>query len=738
MLARLLLLVTVLALVPALAHAQAPFEDLIVPVNGVTSLDAASFYLVIGASANGQVRVYTRSAVGTPWTLDGVLAPSDGAPACFGNRVALSQGRVLVSDPCKATGGASGGRAHMFRRDPGGWVEEAVFVPPTTEDDFDFFGYRVALDGTVAAVGAPDDGSGSYGGTILYALTDGTWVPHLTDADASALAASAPYVTIGGGDGRGVTVVYEHTPTGWATNPLAGEPGSASRASTGQLGLDGTRLLRIASGGIRSWVKTGTDWVRVGELPLSSSSIYLDVRGGRAAVRLSTNGVIRLYRTDASGLGWAGPIAVGAYSACESPQVAPTFIACGSSGSNVIRIFDTTALPDPPATPVLTAPADGAQGERTVTFAWEPVPGATSYVLEYSEYPDLIDPGGDATPSRTGLTAPTVTITGLSENTTYYWHVRAVSAAGSGAWSPTRVYRTEGRLPPPPPLVSPADDTAFTASVTTALFRWEGSGRTDDYRLQIAPEPTFSAPVVDQLTLSTQVTVPLEPLTRGQLYHWRVIARNVAGTSVSDVRTFMRASDAPTAAPVLASPADGTADVPRQTTLSWQVLNGAASYDLWVSASPTFDPILHQQLSIVGTEVTLPEPLAALQTHYWQVRGRNVNGVGPWSAPWSFTTGGQIVSADDEPSGEPALRVAPNPSAGPATATLALPTAARASVRLVDALGRELAVLLDGDAPAGASALALPSLPAGTYWVLAETEVAGEAHRLRVGVVVAR
>lgn len=734
---RLILLCTALALGASVARAQAPFEDIILPVDAVSSLDVANFYLVAGASANGVVRVYTRSAVGAPWTLDGVLAPSDGAPACFGREVAFSQGRVLVADPCKVTGAPSSGRAHMFRRDAGGWVEEAVFVP--SGQYMNDFGTAVALDGTVAAVGSPDSGAGN-GGTIRYALTDGVWVPSVSFADSYRLAASAPYVAIGGGTNRyPFTAVHEHTPAGWISNPLAGEPGSASRASRGDVGLDGTRLLRIAStGGIRSWVKTGTDWVRVGELPLSTAGVYLDVRGGRAAVHANPNGTIRLYRTDASGLGWAGPIAVGTYSPCEFPQVAPTFIACGGSGTNVIRIFDTTALPDPPATPVLTAPADGAQGERTVTFEWEPVSGATSYVLEYSEYPDLIDPRGDPTPSRAGLTAPTVTISGLAENTTFYWHVRAESAAGSSAWSPTRTYLTDGRPPPVPPLVAPADGTAYSASATEAVFQWGGSGRTDDYRLQIAPEPTFSAPVVDQLTVSTQVTVPLEPLTRGQLYHWRVTARNVAGTSVSDVRTFMWAPDAPTAAPVLVSPADGAVDVPRQATLSWQALDGAASYDLWVSASPTFDPILYQQLGIVGTEVTLPEPLAANQTHYWQVRGRNVNGIGPWSSPWSFVTGGQIVSGDDGPAGEPSLRVAPNPSAGAASVTLSLPAASRASVRLFDPLGRELAVLLGGDVPAGASALALPSLPAGTYLLRAEVEVAGEVRVLRAGVVVAR
>lgn len=733
---RLALLCTALALGAPGVRAQAPFEDLTLPVTSVRSLDVANFYLVAGTG--NSVRVYTRSAVGAPWTLDAVLAPSDGAPACFGEQVSLSQGRILVSDHCKNTGGLSNGRVHIFRRDAGGWVEEAILQPAPDDDQLNNFGIVVALDGPLAIVGAPDqgeDGNGSYGGSVLYELSGTAWTAVAGAGDANTIAASAPYAALGGGRGRGVTSVLERSGGVSHVVNLPQEHGNTSGASTGQLGLDDGRLLRIGSTGIRAWVRTGVgQWPRVGELPGSNGTYALDIRGGRVA---AAAGTVRLYRTDASGLGWAGPTVVGTRASCI-PQVAPSFVACRVSGSHVIRIFDTTGLPTPPATPVPTAPADGAVGPTTVTFEWEPVPGATSYVVQYGIYPDMVAPNGGVLPSVGGLLEPTVTVSGLNEDVTYYWHVRAESTAGSGAWSETRSYRTAVGLPGRPQLESPPDGVLFVSWGNTNLFNWRDAEFADDYQFLIATEPTFAQPVVDRVVPISEAPVALGSLTRGQTYYWRVIARNATGTTQSAVRSFSLVPFPPSAAPVLVSPSDGQAEVPRQTTFSWQPVEGATTYRLQISNSVTFDPVVYAQSNITATTVTLPTPLAASRLHYWQISATNAGGAGPWSAPWSFVTGTQIVSTDDAPSAEPTLRVAPNPSAGAATVTLSLPAASRASVRLFDALGRELAVLLDGDAPAGASALVLPWMPAGTYLLRAEVEAAGEVWVLRAGVVVAR
>ena len=67
------------------------------------------------------------------------------------------------------------------------------------------------------------------------------------------------------------------------------------------------------------------------------------------------------------------------------------------------------------------------------------------------------------------------------------------------------------------------------------------------------------------------------------------------------------------------------------------------------------------------------------------------------------------------------MYVAPNPAARAARVTLTLAETAQASVRVVDALGRTVAVLADGTLATGPYTLALDAarLPPGVYAVVA-------------------
>lgn len=725
--------------------AQVPFEDLTLPSDAgtVRSLDAANFFLVAGTSTN-QARVYTRSAVGAPWLLDAVLAPADGSPVCFGYDVAYSQNRVIVADPCKDTGGASDGRVHIFRRDTGGWVEEVVLMPNANDADLDFYGYRVALDGPLAAVSAPDqvnDGEGSFGGTDLYALQGGVWVASGSGSDAFTVAIAEPYAAVGGGRGRGFTQVFEFLGAGWSGTQLPAEPGSGAGASRGPLGLSDERLLRVGNSGIRAWEHRSEGWTRVAELPLSSGTGSLDVRGGRAAATVGASVV--LYRTDASGLGWAGPTTVGTRSGCE-PEVAPTFVVCravnNGSGTATLRIYDTSALAAPPDTPLPTLPADGATVGRNVTFEWPPVAGATSYVLEYSPYPDLIAVSMSTEPERVTSTTPSVTVNGLLEATTYYWHVRAVAPGESSAWSRTRSLYVGAGLPSAPALVAPAAGSVIAPEVATLRFQWSAATFAETYRLQVARDAAFETIAVDTTTALLQADVALAPLERGVRYFWRVLAQNAAGATPSNPRSFDLAPSAPTAVPVLASPADGAENVERLVMLAWNETASATAYDLQLANSAAFDPIVLQQTGIVATTFTPSSPLVANREYFWRVRATNTGGAGPWSAPWRFVTGGQIVGSEATPDGEATLAVAPNPSAAGAQATLVVPSAARAAVEVYDVQGRVVAVLSRGALSAGAHRYALPpGLPSGRYVVRAEfSSGAGDARVLTVPVVVAR
>lgn len=85
--------------------------------------------------------------------------------------------------------------------------------------------------------------------------------------------------------------------------------------------------------------------------------------------------------------------------------------------------------------PVLSAPADAAVlSSLTPAFSWAAVPGAATYDIE-------IRATLTGTPTATGITGTTYTPSALDVFTTYSWRVRAVNAAGAGAWSATRAFR---------------------------------------------------------------------------------------------------------------------------------------------------------------------------------------------------------------------------------------------------------------------------------------------------------
>ena len=102
--------------------------------------------------------------------------------------------------------------------------------------------------------------------------------------------------------------------------------------------------------------------------------------------------------------------------------------------------------------------------------------------------------------------------------------------------------------------------------------------------------------------------------------------------------------------------------------------------------------------------------------------------------PITFVVDGTVAT---DPTTEAAVfaleDAAPNPTRGTARIRFSLPEAQAVRLSVTDLLGREVAVLLDGDAPAGASEATLPaSLPAGVYLVRIATATDAATRRVTV------
>lgn len=105
--------------------------------------------------------------------------------------------------------------------------------------------------------------------------------------------------------------------------------------------------------------------------------------------------------------------------------------------------------------------------------------------------------------------------------------------------------------------------------------------------------------------------------------------------------------------PVLSEPPDVDIVVSPTTTLVWNIVNNATSYEVQISPDIDFTTNVYTSPMIVAsTHYQIPSGLLNNFTvYYWRVRARINNIAGNYSDPWSFRTAGtppqEIVSLKD-------------------------------------------------------------------------------------------
>lgn len=114
--------------------------------------------LVVGApntlsdQRHGTAYVYERNAAGS-FVLRTTIVPSDSHIGdSFGHAVSVASGVIVIGAP----NGRAPGAAYVFRRNSSGaWLERQRLVTSDTQDG-DFFGWSVAIDKSMIAIGAPN------------------------------------------------------------------------------------------------------------------------------------------------------------------------------------------------------------------------------------------------------------------------------------------------------------------------------------------------------------------------------------------------------------------------------------------------------------------------------------------------------------------------------------------------------------------------------------------------------
>ena len=189
-----------------------------------------------------------------------------------------------------------------------------------------------------------------------------------------------------------------------------------------------------------------------------------------------------------------------------------------------------TVIVNPPAAFGKTAPMDVAIDLSTSpTLSWEASTGAASYAYCY----DLTDDGTcDGTWTSTG-TDTSVNLSGLSNDTTYYWQVQAVNAGGTtdadtGTW-----WSFITIVSPPADFGKIAPANGAIDISTSLTLSWEGSAGAISYAYcyDLTDDDTCDG---TWTSTGTNKSVDLGGLGFDTTYYWQVQAVNVAGTTDAD------------------------------------------------------------------------------------------------------------------------------------------------------------------------------------------------------------
>jgi len=180
----------------------------------------------------------------------------------------------------------------------------------------------------------------------------------------------------------------------------------------------------------------------------------------------------------------------------------------------------------PPAAPILLSPINEfTNSPLSQTLTWSPSNNANYYAVETSVWPDFASILSFAD-GISGILS--YTISGLVNNTTYYWRARATNDYGSSAWSTAWYFSTIADVPNVPTLISPANNA--TGVITTPTLSWNSVAYANSYNTQVASDSGFSSVLINSTgILGTSVTI--SDLSSGSGYYWRANAVGDYGTS---------------------------------------------------------------------------------------------------------------------------------------------------------------------------------------------------------------
>jgi hypothetical protein len=261
------------------------------------SLSGDGSFVAIGAHNNdgngtnsGHVRVY--KYVNSAWVKQGADIDGEGANDNSGRSVSLSSNGSIVAIGApnnNNTNGTDAGQVRVYKYVNNAWVKQGADIDGEAANDE--FGTSVSLsgDGSIVAIGAPNNGGSDTGHVRVYKYVNSAWVKQGGDIngasngdnfgtsvslsnDGLTLAVGAPNNN-GNGTDSGHVRVYKYANSSWSKQgaDIDGENDGDNSGTSVSLSADGSIVAIGApnnngngtdSGQVRVYKYTGGSWVK--------------------------------------------------------------------------------------------------------------------------------------------------------------------------------------------------------------------------------------------------------------------------------------------------------------------------------------------------------------------------------------------------------------------------------------------------------------------------------------------
>ena len=263
-----------------------------------------------------------------------------------------------------------------------------------------------------------------------------------------------------------------------------------------------------------------------------------------------------------------------------------------------------------PAAPVVTAnPTVGA-----ITLNWAAVPGAVGYIIQ-----EATSPGGPYT-FLSSVSDLTYTVSGLSNNTTYYFTVTSVNADSVSA--------TAANLTVTTPIGAPTGVVALPGNTQVTLTWTPDTGATS-YVIQ---RGAATGGPYTTVGTSAGAAYTDNNLVNGTTYYYVVSGSNASGVGVASAEVNATPTVAVPIAPVGLTATGSNGEI----LLTWTASAGATGYTVY-RGSVTGGPYAAVSTSLDATSLT-DTGLSPSTPYYYVVTAANDSGSSAYSAEVNATT----------------------------------------------------------------------------------------------------